>query len=91
MMYDDLKDADMEIKYARELKETDKSIGDMMAKNAADRLSHFMDLHKLFVNEAKSAMAIDEAKEKVQDCLWDATHEHMQEWYDDIEKKIKSY
>ena len=30
-------------------------------------------------------------KDRPYDCLWDATHEHMQEWYDNIKKCIEKY
>ena len=88
MMNDDLKDADMIIGYAYELKEEDNALADIMAKDAKERLAHYTELHKIFEDEVKKVKI---EKNRPYDCLWDATHEHMQEWYDDIEKCIEKY
>lgn len=90
-MYDDLKDSEMMIKYAHKIKKNpeDKALADEIAKYAQFRLNHFQDFHKLFVQEATKHKEVD--KKTVGDCMWDKTHEHMQEWYDHIKKKIESY
>lgn len=31
------------------------------------------------------------AKETVSNCMWKETHEQMQEWYEDIKRKIEKY
>lgn len=90
-MYDDLKDSEMMIKYAHKIKKNpeDKALADEIAKYAQFRLNHFKDFHKLFVQEATKHKEVD--KKTVGDCMWDKTHEHMQEWHDHIKKKIESY
>ena len=91
-MYDDLKDADMMIEYACEIiehNEADKTLAHEIAKYAQTRLNHFMEFHKIFVDESKKIEKID--KKTVSDCMWEETHEHMQEWYDSIKKKIEKF
>lgn len=91
-MYDDLKDAEMMIKYAYKIEKEnleDKTLADEIAKYAKYRVEHFMSFHKMFVDEAmKQGMANEES---VFHCMWEETHEHMQEWYDNICKKISRY
>ena len=76
-MYDDLKDADMMIEYAYEVKEhdEDKALADELAKYAHFRLSHFMEFHKLFQSEAMKETKVNE--KTVGDCMWHETHEMM--------------
>ena len=91
-MYDDLKDAEMMIHYACEIREDheeDKGLADEIAKYAKYRLDHFMLFHGLFVDEAHKHKEINE--KTVSHCMWEQTHEHMQEWYDKIKKKIEKY
>lgn len=91
-MYDDLKDADMMIEYACEILEhdaQDKVIAGEIAKYAQSRLAHFMDFHKLFVAEAKKVENVD--AKTVSNCMWEETHEHLQEWYEHIKKKIEKF
>ena len=91
-MYDDLKDAEMMIEYACEIKEhtpEDKPLADELAKYAKYRLDHFMSFHKAFVAEASKFKDVD--AKTVSRCMWEETHEHMQEWYTMIEKKIAKY
>lgn len=91
-MYDDLKDADMMIKYACEIIEhskDDKPIATEIAKYAQSRLNHFMEFHKKFVEEAKKVEDLD--KKTISNCMWEETHEHLQEWYQSIKKKIEKF
>lgn len=90
-MMDDLKDAEMMIDYACKLKETeeDKGFSTEIAKYAKTRLDHFMAFHKMF--EAEAAKVKDVSKETVQECMWEESHEMYQEWYNDIDRKIKKY
>ena len=90
-MYDDLKDAEMMIDYACKIreKEEDKSLAEQIAKYAHFRLNHFMEFHKLFQAEAMKQPSIP--KETVGDCMWEETHEMMQEWYNEIKHKIEKY
>ena len=91
-MYDDLKDAEMMIKYACEIAEhtpEDKALADELAKYAKYRLEHFMFFHKLFVDHAMKQKGIDE--KTVDHCMWEEAHEQMQEWHDKIEKKVAKY
>lgn len=91
-MYDDLKDAEMMIDYACEIKEhnpDDKTLADEIAKYAKYRLEHFMAFHKTFVDEAKKMKEVGE--KTVAHCMWNETHEQMQDWYSAIEKKIAKY
>ena len=90
-MNDDLKDAEMMIEYAHEIKEhdEDKALADELAKYAQFRLGHFMEFHKIFQTEAMKQKDVDE--KTVSDCMWHETHEMMQEWYDSIKKKIDKY
>lgn len=91
-MYDDLKDAEMMIEYACEIMEEkpeDKPLADELAKYAKFRLDHFMTFHKLFVEHAHKHKEVNE--KTVEHCMWNETHEQMQEWYDKIAKKISKY
>ena len=91
-MYDDLKDAEMMINYAWEIKEEnskDTDVADTIAKYAKYRLDHFMEFHKIFQAHALKEESI--SKDSVSTCMWDLTHEHMQEWYDKIKGKIEKY
>ena len=90
-MIDDLKDAEMMINYACKLKdsEEDKSFSAEIAKYAKTRLEHFMFFHKMF--ESEIAKEKDIGKETVQECMWEEIHEMYQDWYNDIDKKIKKY
>ena len=90
-MYDDLKDAEMMIGYAYKIreKEEDKPLAEQIAKYAHFRLNHFMEFHKLFQAEAMKQPYIP--KESVGDCMWEETHEMMQEWYNEIKHKIEKY
>ena len=91
-MYDDLKDAEMMIEYACDIKEKhpeDKVLADELAKYAKYRLEHFMHFHKIFVEEAMKHKGTDE--KTVDHCMWHEAHEQMQEWHDKIEKKISKY
>ena len=90
-MIDDLKDAEMMVNYAYKLKdsEEDKSFSVEIAKYAKTRLEHFMVFHKMFESEIAKEKDID--KETVQKCMWEEIHELYQDWYNDIDKKIKKY
>lgn len=91
-MYDDLKDAEMMIDYACEIKEhtpEDKPLADELAKYAKYRLEHFAAFHRLFVEHAMKEKSID--MKTVEHCMWKESHEQMQEWHDEIEKKISKY
>ena len=91
-MYDDLKDAEMMIEYAHEVVEDhaeDKPLADELAKYAKYRLEHFMAFHKLFMDEARKCKEVNE--KTVDHCMWKESHEQMQEWHDQIAKKISKY
>lgn len=91
-MYDDLKDADMMIEYAYEICEhnkDDKPLATEIAKYALTRLNHFMEFHKKFVEEAKKTNNMDD--KTISNCMWEETHEHLQEWYQSIKKKIEKF
>ena len=91
-MYDDLKDAEMMIEYACDIKEDhaeDKALADEVAKYAKYRLEHFMAFHKIFIEEAKKQKEVTE--KTVSMCMWEETHKNMQEWYEKIRKKIEKY
>lgn len=91
-MYDDLKDAEMMIDYACEIKEEhaeDKALADELAKYAKYRLEHFTAFHKIFVEEASKWKEVTE--KTVERCMWHEAHEQMQDWYAKIEKKIAKY
>ena len=91
-MYDDLKDAEMMIEYACEIKEhhpEDKALADELAKYAKYRLEHFMSFHKIFMDESRKQKEI--AEKTVSQCMWHETHEQIQEWYDSISKKVAKY
>lgn len=91
MMSDDLKDGCMAIDYAfliRDENVQDKPIADMMAKYASERMAHFSELHKIFVEESKKEEPV---KGRMEDCLWDEIHQEMQEKYYTLEQKVKKY
>ena len=48
-----------------------------------------MEFHKLFETEAEKEEPIE--KETVSNCMWEETHEQMQEWYESIKRKIEKY
>lgn len=91
IIYDDLKDADMIIHYAYELKDCpeDKMLADELAKYAKFRLDHAMEAHKWFVTAFEEAT--EGQKENVTFCLWEQTHKYAMEWYEKIADKIKKY
>lgn len=91
-MYDDLKDAEMMIEYACDIRKKtpeDRQVADELARYASFRLNHFMEFHEHFKNEAKKMPSVN--GEVVSMCLWEETHEHMQEWYNYIKEKIDKY
>ena len=91
-MYDDLKDAEMMIDYAyciREEQEADKNLADEIAKYAQYRLQHFTEFHHLFENEAEKQKSMD--SDTVDKCMWNECQETLQEWHDEIERKINKY
>ena len=90
IMHDDLKDANMIIHYACELKEDAKDlpIADELAKYAQFRLNHAAEMDKHFKTEMAK---MDVGKNEVTRCLWDQTYDYMMEWYRMIEEKIKNY
>lgn len=90
-MYDDIKDAEMMIKYACEIKETqsDKALADEIAKYALFRLNHYKEFHKLF--EQEMSKESKHSEESVENCLWEETHKHIEEWYEKVKKKIDKY
>ena len=48
-----------------------------------------MTFHEIFTKEAAKQKEID--SKTVAHCMWEEQHEHMQEWYDSIERKIMKY
>ena len=59
------------------------------ALEVANVLEHFMVFHKMFEGEIAKEKNI--GKETVQECMWEEIHEMYQDWYNDIDKKIKKY
>ena len=93
-MYDDLKDSDMLIDYALELKDEAPTIAKELVAYARERMSHFKKFHDLFqttVKKWKEEEKNSEAAKMVENCLWSTTHEHLQDWAKSIEEKIASY
>lgn len=89
IIYDDLKDSDMLIGYAHDLKETNKSLADLYMVDAKSRLAHSQSMHKEFVSLVQGMKS--ERCEDVVDCLWDMTHSHYVEWYEELENCIKKW
>ena len=48
-----------------------------------------MVFHKIFEGEIAKEKNI--GKETVQECMWKETHEMYQDWYNNIDRKIKKY
>jgi hypothetical protein len=48
-----------------------------------------MEFHKLFQTEAKKMPEV--TQQTVSMCMWEETHEMMQEWYHEIKAKIDKY
>lgn len=90
IIYDDLKDSEMLIDYAKELKESNKSLADSYIVDAKNRLAHSQALHKEFVSIVMEKKAKEE-KEHVADCLWEETHKHYVEWYECLESCISKW
>ena len=91
-MYDDLKDAEMLIDYAYELKKEGgyDEVAKFFAESAAFRLTKsFKEAHTLFTTHATQEKGFDE--ETVTNCLWNAQHEQMMDCYDKIAKKIEKF
>lgn len=90
-MYDDLKDSEMMICYADEIRENkeDAALADVIAKYAQYRLNHFMEFHKLFENESSKEPQVN--AESVAYCMWDTIYEMMMEWYGSIKQKIEKF
>ena len=91
-MLDDLKDAEMMIDYACEIREEsleDKNLADELARYASFRLNHFMEFHNLFQNEARKMPKVTD--ETVSMCMWKESHEEIQKWYQHIKHEIEKY
>ena len=80
LLDDDLRDAEMHIKYAEEIYEDgDKAIGAMFVKEAHSRLEHFDYFHKIFKQEVEKVE--DKSKtDTVERCLWKESHKKYQSW-----------
>lgn len=91
MIYDDLKDADMIIGYAKAIKEKNKEYADELIKDAQARLNHAMIKHEEFVKIAKEHKDTEKKEECVEFCLWDVTHEHYQDWFNSLMGCINSW
>ena len=92
IIYDDLKDADMLIGYAKTMVDEDqKRLADLMVVNAKTRLAHAMTIHEEFTNIVKAMKGEKGSAERVSDCLWDVTHEHFTEWYNELEGCIAKW
>lgn len=89
-LYDDLKDADMLINWAYEMKEEGcDDVAKHFAENAMVRLTKsFKETHTLFTAHAQKE---EKTSENIYECLWEVQHEQMQEWYNKIAKKIESF
>ena len=60
--------------------------------NAIPKLSK-EDLARV-VQQARAQEMSKESKhseESVENCLWEETHEHIEEWYEEVKKKIDKY
>lgn len=90
IIYDDLKDSDMLIGYAKELKETNKPLADIYMADAKNRLAHSQVMHKEFTGIVEKMKGESRGTE-VADCLWEETHNHYMEWYEDLENCIKKW
>lgn len=92
-MSDDLKDAEMMIDYACEIREheEDTALAGEFAKYAKYRLDHLMEFHKLFVAELAKTEKSEKDSKAVTDCLWKETHEMFQSWYKRISDKVAKY
>lgn len=90
IIYDDLKDSDMPIGYAKELKDSNKQLADIYMTDAKNRLAHSQQMHKQFTSIVQ-AMGENGEKEKVADCLWEATHKRYMEWFENLENCIKKW
>ncbi len=90
IMTDDLKDADMLMDYACELKEDETALATEFAKYAQSRLEHFVAYHKIFQSEAEKDSSGTTAR-SVPSCMWDEVHSMFLEWYEELERKIKKF
>lgn len=90
VIHDDLKDSDMLVEYAKELKNTNKSLADMFMADAKTRLSHSQIMHKEFTGIVEKIREKD-GNEEVANCLWEVTHNYYMEWYDKLENCIKKW
>ena len=68
IIYDDLKDSQMLIDYAKELKDSNKQLADTYMTDAKNRLAHSQQMHKQFTSIIQTLEENGE-KEKVADCL----------------------
>lgn len=89
-LYDDLKDADMLIHYAYEMKEEKcDDLAKHFAESAMTRLTKsFKETHALFVAHIQKE---EKSRETVHECLWEVQHEQLQEWHNEIAKKIEKF
>lgn len=91
IIYDDLKDADMIMGYAYTMaEEGHKKLADSMVTNARERLVHSKKIHDDFTTLVREMGGDNKEriKDKVSECMWDITHDHMKEWYEKIENCI---
>lgn len=90
IIYDDLKDSQMLIDYAKELKDSNKQLADTYMTDAKNRLAHSQQMHKQFTSIIQTLEENGE-KEKLADCLWEETHKHYVEWFENLENCIKKW
>lgn len=90
IIYDDLKDSDMLIGYAKELKKTNKSLADMYMTDAKNRLAHSQIMHKEFTSLIDKMIGENKSSEMA-DCLWEEISNHYMEWYESLENCIKKW
>lgn len=89
-IHDDLKDSEMMIDYACEIRnEGDTELANKIALYAKSRLEHFKEFHQYFMDEIEKAPKV--SHENPYECAWEETHEMMQEWYDKVKKKIEKF
>ena len=88
MMHDDLKDADELVHYAKDICTHDKDWCKFFVQEAKERLNHFKNIHKKFMDLGEEHKKTMPAEMMMNTC-WEVSHEHMMEWHSKIELMIK--
>lgn len=86
---DDLKDSEMFLDYACELKEKDREVSEIFAREAQSRLEHFEHFNQLLEQQLEKETPA--RQETVDKCLWEESHKEMVHCYEKLKEKLAKH